>query len=177
MTRERKQNFIVPMQANEPVIARWLWLFQDTRQRTLETLEGITEGTLAWQPDAGANTIGTLLYHIMAIEIDWLYAEILERPDFEAELKSLLPYDVRNEEGRLTPVYNESLQTHLDRMAAARQLFLDVLEPMTATEFYRVRQLEPYDVTPEWVLHHLIQHEAEHRGEIGEIRRQYELNL
>jgi uncharacterized damage-inducible protein DinB len=25
----------------------------------------------------------------------------------------------------------------------------------------------PYDVTPEWVLHHLMQHEAEHRSQIG----------
>jgi hypothetical protein len=27
-----------------------------------------------------------------------------------------------------------------------------------------------YEVTPEWVLHHLCQHEAEHRAEIAALR-------
>jgi hypothetical protein len=27
-----------------------------------------------------------------------------------------------------------------------------------------------YDVTPEWVLHPLLQHEAEHRGQISDMR-------
>jgi uncharacterized damage-inducible protein DinB len=38
---------------------------------------------------------------------------------------------------------------------------------MDLTEFRRVRSLEYYDVTPEYVLHHLMQHEAEHRSQIG----------
>jgi uncharacterized damage-inducible protein DinB len=33
-----------------------------------------------------------------------------------------------------------------------------------------VRSLAEYDVTPEWVLHHMMQHEAEHRGQIGALR-------
>jgi uncharacterized damage-inducible protein DinB len=31
-------------------------------------------------------------------------------------------------------------------------------------------EIRGYDVTPEWVVHHLMQHEAEHRGQIGELR-------
>jgi len=31
----------------------------------------------------------------------------------------------------------------------------------------RVRQLADYGGTPEWVLHRLMQHAAEHRSEIG----------
>jgi uncharacterized damage-inducible protein DinB len=34
-----------------------------------------------------------------------------------------------------------------------------------------VHTLADYETTPEWVLHHLMQHEAEHRGQIGELRR------
>jgi uncharacterized damage-inducible protein DinB len=33
-----------------------------------------------------------------------------------------------------------------------------------------VRVLPEYDVAPGFVLHHLMQHEAEHRGEIGMLR-------
>ncbi len=34
----------------------------------------------------------------------------------------------------------------------------------------RPRRLPGYDVTPCWVLHHLMQHEAEHRAEIARLR-------
>lgn len=37
---------------------------------------------------------------------------------------------------------------------------------MTATYYQHLRQLSDYDVTPEWVLHHLTQHEALHRGQL-----------
>ena len=54
---------------------------------------------------------------------------------------------------------------------------MDVFQAMTLAEFRRVRSFEHYDVTPEWVLHHLIQHEAEHRGQIGSIRDEAEHDL
>ncbi len=42
---------------------------------------------------------------------------------------------------------------------------------MTVEDFRRPRHFPgQYDVTPEWVLHHLIQHEAEHRGHIQTLR-------
>jgi uncharacterized damage-inducible protein DinB len=44
-------------------------------------------------------------------------------------------------------------------------------------EFRRPRHLEQYDVTPQWVLHHLIQHEAEHRGQILDRRTEAEQTL
>jgi uncharacterized damage-inducible protein DinB len=37
--------------------------------------------------------------------------------------------------------------------------------------------LPPYDVTPEWVLHHLMQHEAEHRSQIGALRARAQRQL
>jgi uncharacterized damage-inducible protein DinB len=43
--------------------------------------------------------------------------------------------------------------------------------------FRRVRRLSDCDVTPEWVIHHLMQHEAEHRGEIAALRAEAERAL
>jgi uncharacterized damage-inducible protein DinB len=172
--KERDQLVISPLAGYDPLIGRWLWLLEDIRRRTLDELSNMSENLLNWRPDEEANTIGTLLYHIVAIELDWLFVEILERPDYESELATLLPYAVREPSGRLTPVCDETLESHLARMTTSRQLMLDVLRPMTAEEFYRVRRLEAYDVTPEWVLYHLMEHEAGHRGEIGELRRQAE---
>ena len=175
--KARDQLLITPSAAYDPVVARWLWLLNDNRQRTLDVVAGIAESALDWRPDEEANSIGTLLYHILAIELDWLYVEILERPDYGAAVATLLPYDVRDPAGRLTAVEGESLANHLARMAASRQQVLTELRSLTAADFYRVRQLDAYDVTPEWVLYHLLEHEAGHRGEIGELRRQAERTM
>lgn len=172
--KERDQLLITPLAGYDPLIARWLWLLTDIRQRTLDVVSGISARTLDWRPDEDANSIGTLLYHIVAVELDWLYVEILEQPDFGTAVAGLLPYAMRDASGRLTSVEHETLQQHLDRMAVSRQRLLNELQPLTAAEFYRVRHLDAYDVTPEWVLYHLLEHEAGHRGEIAELRRQAE---
>jgi uncharacterized damage-inducible protein DinB len=44
-------------------------------------------------------------------------------------------------------------------------------------EFRRPRHLEQYDVTPQWVLHHLIQHEVEHQGQRLDRRTEAEQTL
>jgi hypothetical protein len=67
--------------------------------------------------------------------------------------------------GRLTDVQGESLAVHLRRLAAVRQVLIDRLRPMSVKDFHTTR--ERYDVPPAWVVHHLLQHESEHRAEIG----------
>ncbi len=54
-----------------------------------------------WCATERDNRIGTLLYHIAAIELDWLYVEVLEQ-EFPADLDALFRYDVRDAQGRLS---------------------------------------------------------------------------
>ncbi|MCB0062025.1 MAG: DinB family protein, partial [Caldilineaceae bacterium] len=173
---KRRELLVTPEPGIDPTVARWLWLLTDARKRTLEGLDGMTDRVVNWMPpndgsNHGGHNIGSLLYHMALIELDWLYVEILEQPAYDEQVSALLPYSDRDANGHLTVVNHESLQTHLARLAAGRQLLVAALQQMRAEEFYRVRHLDAYDVTPEWVLHHLMQHEAEHRGEILEIRR------
>jgi hypothetical protein len=44
---------------------------------------------------------------------------------------------------------------------------------MSTDNFRRARSFPDYDVTPEWVVHHLCQHEAEHRSEIAALQTQF----
>ena len=78
----------------------------------------------------------------------------------------------RDAAGDLTRVLGESLAQHLERLAAVRPILLDRLRPMPANDFHRPRVRPEYDVSPAWVIHHLPQHEAEHRSEIGWLRAQ-----
>ena len=167
---ERRRN-VMELEADcAPGIAPWLWAMEDGRRRTLARLEGISQPELDWTPPAGQNAIGTLLYHIAAIEMDWLFTEVLEQPDFPPDIEVLFPLDVRDASGRLSPCPDVALADHLARLDDVRARLLATFRTMSAAEFRRVRHLRDYDVTPEWVLHHLLQHEAEHRGEIMLVR-------
>lgn len=171
MSQTTRRNLVMATGAGvAPEIAPWLWALGDARRRTLDGLAGLTPAVLDWTPPAGGNSIGTLLYHIALIEADWLLAEVLEQPEFPPEVLELFPLDVRDDGGGLTPCLGLAPAAHLARLDATRARLLAAFRPMSAAELRRTRHLPAYDVTPEWVLHHLLQHEAEHRGEIGLIR-------
>jgi uncharacterized damage-inducible protein DinB len=166
---------VQPLPGYDPYIGRLLWMLQAGRARLLEALAPITpaaEPAILNPPlQPGANTVASLLYHIAAIEADWLFEEILA--DYQpaqpiAWPDALLPYPVRDHAGQLTTPAAESLAAHLHRLDGVRQLLLTAFLGMTPAELRRPRRLPGYHVTPEWVLFHLMQHEAEHRGQIRE---------
>ncbi len=153
----------------ESRISAWLWALDDTRRRTNVVLAHIPAEAVDWHPSHSQQSIGTILYHVALIEADWLYTEVVEQP-YPDHIAALFPYDARDEQGLLTHVKDAGLSHHRYRLEIVRQEVLRVYQAMERTDFYRVLQLPHYDVTPEWVLHHLMQHEAEHRSEIASLR-------
>ncbi|PYE55000.1 DUF664 domain-containing protein [Deinococcus yavapaiensis] len=149
-----------------PEIGAALWTLEEARRRTHESVTGLFDPDVA---PAGLNAIGTLLYHIAAIELDWLFTEVRQE-DFPDEAARWFPVDVRDEAGRLSAVVGETVQHHLDRLGWVRALLLDTFEHMTVDDFVRPRSLPRYDVTPQWVLAHLALHESNHKGQILTLR-------
>jgi uncharacterized damage-inducible protein DinB len=167
MTRE---TFIVrPLPDCDPIIGAALWGLEDARQRTREALENFDPDRLDALIDSRGHSASTLMYHIAAIELDWLYAEVLEQQPPQT-IWQYFPHEVRDAQGRLTVVSGESLDSLWARLNAVRALVLETYKAMTIEDYRRPRSLERYDVTPEWVLHHLMQHEAEHRDELRRLR-------
>lgn len=163
-----KSRTIQELPGYDPVIAPWIWMLQDTRARTKRILEKARHEALHLAPAEGGNSISSLLYHLVAIELSYLYEDILGIR-WSDELATLLPYDIRDADGILTVIHDESLEDHVKRLDASRALFMSALKDMSAEEFRRTRTVGEYEVSPEWVIHHLMQHEAEHRGHIGEL--------
>ena len=160
----------------EPEIGRFVWLLEASRERLKERLEGFDVATLDFELPH-ENSIGTLLYHLADIEMSWLFEEVLETDVLPDEVAAMLNVPTRDEDGRLTRVKGRSLIEHLDILDRTRQYLLDTFRSMTLADFRRVRHMDNYSCTPEWVLHHLIQHETEHRGQIMAIRTQAEVQL
>ena len=173
------QRIVAPVPANVPEIGRWLWAIEDTRRRTKETVAGLLPAGLDWTPPSGGNSIGTVLYHIALIEADYLYADVLELPeqDYPADVVALFPYPDRDEGGTLSAVAGMDLDRHLARLDSVRERVLAAFGAMTADDFRRPRAVAGYTITPEWTLHHLMQHEAEHRGQIATLRDLFERSI
>jgi hypothetical protein len=173
MSPEDRERLVLESIADDPEVGRWLAALEDGRHDTLRELERVTPDMVDWYPDAPLNSIGSLLYHIALIEADWVANEILELGDEVPELSPLLPWPDREAGGHLSRVDGQTLGAHLERLDGVRQFVLARLRPMTNADFHRVRQLEAYDVAPDWALHHIIQHEAEHRSHIAWLRDTY----
>lgn len=173
MSSTRQQRLLGGHPAAEPEIGRWLWCLEDARRRTWQRLEGLDAALLDGLAPEGGNSIGSSLYHIAAIEADYLYADVLEQP-FPQALVELFPYDVRETHGRLTPVRGFDIEWYRQRLDETRRRLLAAFGAMDLADFRRVRRQEAADITPEWTLHHLMQHEAEHRGEIAIVRARAE---
>ena len=170
MVEQRDRLLLTPVKGCPVRIGVWLAAIQDARRRTLEVLENIDPLWLSFIPPEGGESIGTILYHLAAIEADWLYAEVLQE-SFPLDVEKLLPYDVRDGESNLTVVF-DTLDNHLERLKIIREKLLNSYLGMTVDEFERPHALPQYDVSPAWVLHHLMQHEAEHRSQINAIGMQ-----
>jgi uncharacterized damage-inducible protein DinB len=168
MENEREVLTLEPM-ADDAEVGRWLSAMEDARRDTLQAVAGLTDEAMDWRPEGEMNTVGTLLYHTALVEADWLVVDMFgsKGPAWPAEL---LPYTDRDLEGRLTPVDGTPLGQHLERLAAVRAMFLEQLQPMSSEAFHRVRRRERFDVSAAWILHHLLQHEAEHRSQISRLR-------
>jgi uncharacterized damage-inducible protein DinB len=170
MTNGQRDSLVVDRcLAADPTIASLIWMMEDSRRMLLKTVGGLDLATLDWEPEIGGNSIGSLLYHIAAVEMDWLYAEVLEQEPPE-DIILLFPSDLREDDGHLARWRGEDLPTLEHRLAKVRENLLAAYASMTPEDFRRARSLPGYDVTPEWVLHHLLQDEAVHRGEIGMVQ-------
>jgi uncharacterized damage-inducible protein DinB len=170
MTR-REVRTLEPL-ADAPEVGRWLSAMEDGRRDTLREMEGVSDNLIDRRPPKSDNSVGTLLYHVALIEADWLFDDVFGISLDESAVAAWFPLADRDTDGVLTEVQGELVDTHLRRLAAVRQELMDRLQPMSVADFHTPRAREQYDVSPAWVVHHLLQHEAEHRGEIGWLKRQ-----
>jgi uncharacterized damage-inducible protein DinB len=160
----KRQLAVTSLAGYELEVGRWLWTLEEVRRRLKRDLSDVSALVLDWLPPHGVNSIGTLLYHIALTEIDWLYEVVqTSRPP---AIESMLPWPVRTKEGMLTPVIGTPKNEHIQRLDLTRSHLLEHFRVMDLKEFRRKYVRADYDITPEWVLSHLLDHEARHWGQI-----------
>lgn len=173
-----KQLQILPLDGYEPEIGRWLWALQDVRERyTLRLAKNLDERLLDWEgPDGQENAIGSLLYHIAFVEMGWLYGDVKQMSELPPTVKQDFPFPGRERDrNHLTRVPGVSLADHIGRLNRSREIFLRELKGMSPDGWRRLRRPHDfskvnYEVTPEWAVFHLIEHEAGHAFQISSLK-------
>ncbi len=150
-------------------VTPWVWAAETVRARTLRTIDGLTGEQLDLRSPASRNSIATLLYHVAHAEVWWL--ELLHGAGRDADIKDLLPHAYpAGMEHPLPEVSGEPPVRHVVRLATTRAVFLEHFRSIDGEEFRRPRERAGHVISPLWVLQHVAEHEAHHRGQMALIR-------
>ncbi len=167
---------IAPLEGYVPEIGLWMWAMNEVRRRTLRLVEGIDQRTLDWEgPDGRENAIGSLLYHIALVEMGWLYGDVMQRDNLPPALKPDFPFKTEEADGHLTRVLGVPLAEHVARLNRSRDVFQEEFRAISINDWRRLRRPVDfenlnYEVTPEWAVFHLVEHEAGHAFQISSLK-------
>lgn len=168
-------------------VGRWMWQLESVRSSLLADVEGVTSAELHWQPRPGMNTIAMLLAHIAYAESHLAQVGLEGRASSDTLAAIGL---TEEEEGMpLSPgappspaLAGRPPADFLGMLARARDYTRRVAAGLGDSDLERTIERPPrpdgtrrvFNVA--WVFHHMVEHEAGHRAQIGLIRHLYRLD-
>ncbi len=155
---------------NNSQISLLKWMFEDLRKETLEGVKHLTKEQLLQAPIEGEYPIGAYLMHLAETDIDWLedlsgieQPEILKKKCFY--MKWFAPMKNPEPPGEVLEV-----EDYLNVMREARKNFLDFILAMNDEQLEEVvfdwRRDKTIQWQKKWIIYHLLEHEAHHRGQM-----------
>jgi uncharacterized damage-inducible protein DinB len=152
-------------------------MFDHNRSRVLEILEDVTDEMLDFTPDSSSvESIASLLYHIAGVEWSWVFEDLDGREmDYEIWKYAFALRDFHDIE-QLT---GKPKQFYLDLILRTREEIMDRLkefEDHDLTKEFTLSDNPDITFTLEYVLFHLINHEALHLGQISLLKRLYRIH-
>ena len=166
-----------PVAGYSPHIGRYVAQMTQVREDLLHELDGLTTAQLDWRPNDQTESIGTLLLHLDSVEWSWIYQDIFGAEDdaYPGSWAEAMP--IRME---VPQVQGRPLAAYLDHLAAGRARTLEILRGFTDADLARqVGEAEPPPgreprstlYTIDWIIWHIIRHEATHVGQVELLRR------
>ncbi|MFW9849553.1 MAG: DinB family protein [Candidatus Thorarchaeota archaeon] len=173
MDGEEKE--IVSLQKSEnlePRITQMYGMLEKVRERLLKRIEGLTQKELDFTPnEENIESIGTLLLHIAGVEWSWIF-EDMDHQEMDYE-KWKHAFAVR--EG-IPQLKGKKLKFYTDRLSEVREEVLERISELSDSELDHLIELDQAAVSIEWILFHIIEHEAMHIGQISMLTRLYKMS-
>ncbi len=146
---------------------------EEVRQQVHESVTTMAAEDVGRPAIAGAHSIGALVLHIGEAEWWWMQC-IVSGHKLTAEDRSAPFWDVlKNPE--LFDGKGYSAEFCLDEASKIRRQTRELLARFTDDDLERIftseRRGVTYDHSLRWILHHLIDHEAQHKGQILMLKR------
>lgn len=172
-----------PVLGYSPRIGRYVAQMAESRADLKRQVGNLAPEQLSWHPSDTIESIGTLLLHIDAVEWSWMHEDILGRPsdEYPGNWSEAMPIRVG-----VPQVTGKTSEWYFDKLDATHELTLAILRGFTDADLSRlVGESEPPPgqekrsrlYTIDWIIWHLIQHEAEHIGQVELLRRLLPNNL
>ncbi len=164
---------VKPLAGFSPRIGAYLTMMDDVSERIEKYVSGMVDQQLAWYPNQDCESIGTLLLHIAGVERSWIGEDIGRKPMGEEWMPA---FALRF---KLPQISGKDLPYFLNILKKTRAESKTILAKLTDADLQReIIPLDPGDdtnakkrFTIEWILYHVLEHEAHHKGQIAVMKR------
>lgn len=142
-------------------------MLERTRRSLRRRVEDLSKDVLDFSPEPKkVETIGTLLLHIAAVEWGWIFEDIAGK-EMEYE-KWKYGFPLRE---NINQIKGEDVEFYLSKLEEVRQDVFNFLKTLSDKDLDSIIEVDSEKVSIEWILFHLIEHEAMHIGQISVLNR------
>ena len=166
---------LTPVQGFSREVGLAFGSLEDVRASLLRGVEDLSTENLARRAFAGANTIGTLLIHVAEAELFWTQ-EVLNGKPLTAQERTDYRFDVFGKPGA-PAIEAHDFGFFRKRMDHVRSLTRESLRPLKDEQLDAMRTWEDSragekrEFSVRWILQHMLEHEAHHKGQIFLLKR------
>lgn len=154
-----------------PSAATWLGAMAESRADLLDLLQDLTQAELHARIAPGAHSIAEMLWHLANVELWWI-ACVAQGRELEGETRDRFGL---TQPGELNgPPAEWDLAQFLALMDEAHAVTLQVFSEYDEEAFTTATCQRPGGrgaVSPEWIAFNLLDHLANHRGQIAMVKR------
>ncbi len=146
---------------------------EEVREQLREAVEGMSDDLIGHPAIPGAHSIGALVLHIGEAEWYWMQC-VVSGQQVTDQIRCASYWDVlKDPQGFAGKGYSTELC--LKEIKQLREQTCEILAAFNDSDLERVFSFERRGKTIEpslrWILHHLIDHEAQHKGQILMLKR------
>jgi uncharacterized damage-inducible protein DinB len=156
-----------------PRVADYYAMMEKTREKLIRTVQGLETKQIDFTPTPDRiESIGTLLFHIAAVEWAWIFQDIGgQEMDYE-----LWKHGFALREG-IPQIRGNDISFYLERLNKVRDAVFNRLKSFSDNQLGNLVEVDDDIVSVEWILFHLIEHEAIHIGQASVLLRLMERAL
>jgi uncharacterized damage-inducible protein DinB len=156
-----------------PRVAQFYSYMFEVRGYLLKMIKDVDDILIDYTPDERTvETIGTLLMHIAGVEWSWIIADIEGKEIPFEKWKYAYPL---SKDVDIPQLVGKGLKFYLDILEEVRNEVYEKLKKFKDDDLDRIVEIEGKKFSIEWILYHVIEHEAAHIGQISLLKRLYKI--